>query len=127
MSRATRARSSATARPNSAARIARQTPTSRIAVGEEPEEVALRDVLARERRREDGVQLGEEPDRRAEGEPAVEVLAVRPVAKPEADEGGEPEQRLERERAGEQVGLARGPGESRAATVRAPRQIAQSA
>ena len=74
-------------------------------VREEPEEVALRDEIARERWREDGVQLGEEPDRRAEGEPAVEILEVGPVAKPEADERGEPEQRLERERAGEQVGL----------------------
>ena len=67
-------------------------------VGEQPQEVALRDVVARERRREDRVELGEEPDRRAEREPAVEILAVGAVAKPEADEGSEPEQRLERER-----------------------------
>ena len=96
-------------------------------VGEEPQEVALRDVVARERRREDGVELGEEPDRRAEGEPAVEILEVGPVAEPEADERGEAEQRLERERAGEQVGLARGPGRGSGSAVPSPRQIAQSA
>ena len=45
-------------------------------VGEQPQEVALRDEVARERRREDVVQLGEERQRRAEREPAVEVVAV---------------------------------------------------
>ena len=42
-----------------------------------------------------------------------------PVAKPEADERGEPEQRLERERAGEQVGLAAVRRRGRAAPCRA--------
>ena len=46
------------------------------AVREQAQEVALRDVAAREQRREDVVQLGEERERRAQREPAVEVLAA---------------------------------------------------
>ena len=56
------------------------------AVREQAQEVALRDVVAREQRREDVVQLREERERRGEREPAVEVLAVLPVAEPEADQ-----------------------------------------
>ena len=53
------------------------------AVGEQAQEVALRDVAAREQRREDVVELREEREGRAEAEPAVEVVAARAEAKPE--------------------------------------------
>ena len=85
-------------------------------VGEEPQEVALRHVLARERRREHRLELGEQPDRRAEGEPAVEVLAVRAVAEAEADERDQAEDGLERDRAGQQIGAAVRPGRAAAAS-----------
>ena len=84
-------------------------------VGEEPQEVALRYVLARERRREHRLELGEQPDRRAEGEPAVEVLAVRAVAEAEADERDQAEHGLERDRGGQQAGRP-GPGRAAAAS-----------
>ena len=68
------------------------------AVGEQAEEVALRDEVARELGLEHVVQLGEERQGRAEREPAVEVLAVAAVADREADRGGEREQRQDRQR-----------------------------
>ena len=75
------------------------------AVREHAQEVALRDVAAREQRREDVVELCEEREGRAEAEPAVEVVAARAEAKPEADHRDQREQRLRRERAHQQERL----------------------
>src|SRR5207244_4042585 len=65
------------------------------AVGEQPQEVALRDERTREERREDVVQLGKEPKRGGEGEPTVEILPVRAVAQAESDERDKAEHRLQ--------------------------------
>jgi hypothetical protein len=75
--------------------------------------VRMRDVVARERRREDAVQLGEQPDGRAEGEPAVEILAVSAVAEPESDHRDQAQHRLQGKRGREQSRLAAGGVERR--------------
>ena len=83
ISRATRARSSATARPNSASPIARQTPDEQHPEGEDTKEVAREDVVARTERREHVVEVGEHDERERQRQPAVEVAAVAAVAQPE--------------------------------------------
>ena len=62
------------------------------AVGEHHDEVALRDVAGREQWREDVVERRREQQRRAEREPAVEILAVLAVAAREADHREQREQ-----------------------------------
>src|SRR5262245_26108605 len=74
-------------------------------VGEQAQEVALRDVAARELRREDVVELGEQRQRRAQAEPAVEVVAAGPEAEPEADHRHQRQNSASGERGGEQQGL----------------------
>ncbi len=70
-------------------------------VREHAQEVALRDVGAREQRLEDEVQRREEHQREAEREPAREVVVALAEALAPADDGDERDQRLQRERAGE--------------------------
>ena len=101
ISRATRARSSATARPNSANWIARQAPIEEDDEREHAQEVALRHERAREQRLEDEMQRREEHQREAEREPAREVVAAAHEAHAPADDRDERHERLERERAGE--------------------------
>jgi hypothetical protein len=67
------------------------------AVRDEAQEVSLGDDAARHDRREDVVQLRGEHQRGRKGQPAVEVLAVAPVAEAEAADGHEAEEALERE------------------------------
>ena len=98
MSRATRARSSATARPNSAWPIARQTPTSEHAVCDHAQEVALEHEVARHDRCQHEVEVGERGKRRGEAQPAVEITPGAPEAKRKADEGDEPERGQHEER-----------------------------
>ena len=85
------------------------------AVGEQPQEVALRDVAVREQRREDVVQLGEERQSCAEAEPAVEVVPAGAETQAPADHGHKREQRLDRQRARELERLLRAhvPGDGR--------------
>jgi hypothetical protein len=65
------------------------------AVRDEPQEVTLQDLVARDQRLEDEVQVGEERERGREAQPAVEVPAVAPVAQAEANDCDEPESRKE--------------------------------
>ena len=70
-------------------------------VREHAQEVALRDVRAREQRLEDEMERGEEHEREAEREPAREVVAAACVAQTPADDRDETDERLQGERAGE--------------------------
>ena len=91
MSRATRARSSATARPNSACADRPPDADEEHREGEDAEEVAREDVVARTERREDVVEVGEDDERERQRQPAVEIAPVAAVAQPEADDGDERE------------------------------------
>ena len=68
---------------------------------EHAQEVALRDVRAREQRLEDEMKRGEEHQREAERQPACEVVAAAHEARAPADDGDERDERLQRERARE--------------------------
>ena len=85
------------------------------AVGEDPQVIAGRDRAARQQRRHDVVERGEEQQCRPQGDPAVEVPAPSPEATAEADHCDEIEQRLQREREREQErrGVATRRGERR--------------
>ncbi len=67
-------------------------------VGDDAQEVALRDDVARELWCEHVVELGEQRHRRPESEPAVEVLSVPAIANREAEPGEQSQEREERER-----------------------------
>ena len=118
-------------RPPARTRVGRspaaRQPTSSTAVGQQPQEVARRDLGARPQGREDVMQLGEQGQRRGQREPAVEVEGERPVAPAEADHRDEPEQRVRRQQAGQRerracVGGGREGGQRRAgAHQRRPR------
>ena len=64
------------------------------AVRQQAQEVALRDVAAREHGREDVVQLREERQRRGQTDPAVEVVPAGAEAEPPAHHREQREQRL---------------------------------
>ncbi len=59
--------------------------------GEDPEQVALEDVVARAGGCEHVVEVGEHDEREGERQPAVEVAPVAAVAQAEADDGDERE------------------------------------
>ena len=59
--------------------------------GDQAQEVALEDELARDDRRQHEVDVREERERHRQAEPAVEVAPVAAVANPEADQCDEPE------------------------------------
>ena len=61
------------------------------AEGEEPKQVARKDVVARTDRREHVVEVGEDDERQGQRQPAVEVAAVAAVAQSEPDRGNERE------------------------------------
>ena len=65
---------------------------------EHAQEVRLRDGVAADERREQVVERREEHQRRAEAEPAVQVVTPVVHAEPEADDGEQVQERLRRER-----------------------------
>ena len=83
-------------------------PDHEYRVGQQRQEVGLRDLVAAEQGPEDQAQRREEHQRRAEREPAVEVLTTRAEAKPEADDGDQDQERLQSKRHGQQRGRVRG-------------------
>ena len=74
------------------------------AVRDHTEEVTLRDVVAAQQRREKVVQRGEQHQRCAQAEPAVEVLSLLSKPQAEADDREQVEQRLRREESRENRG-----------------------
>ena len=74
-------------------------------VREEAQEVARRDVAVGDERREDVVQVSEERERRAEGEPAVEIVPARAIAEAEPDNGDEAQESADGERCAQQPRL----------------------
>ena len=73
------------------------------AVGQQPQEVALRDEGRPGKRREDEVDRREEHQRQTERQPAVQVLVARAEAVAEADHADEVDEGHQRERGREQV------------------------
>jgi hypothetical protein len=71
------------------------------AVGEQTQIVALRHVANADERREEEMQRREQHQRRAEREPAVEVLALQAIAVREPDDREQIEQALRRQHAAE--------------------------
>src|SRR5207248_3371007 len=63
---------------------------------------ALRDEAAAQQRGEEVVQRGEQHQRRAQAEPAVEILALLPESETEADDRQETQKGLRRQDAGEE-------------------------
>ena len=68
----------------------------RMESGEDPEKIALQDVITRSSRCEHVVQIGKDDQRQGEREPAVEITPVAAIAHSEADDGREGEHGEER-------------------------------
>ena len=75
-------------------------------VREHAQEIAERDAIGGQHRREDVLELGEERQRGSERQPAVEILAAPPETEAEADNRQETEQRLQPEGDGQQLRMA---------------------
>ena len=103
ISRATRARSSATARRNSVDADRAPDADEQHGVRNQAQEVALRDERRARERGEDEVDRSEEHQRQTEREPAVQILCARAEAVAETDHSHEVDERKHRQGGGEQV------------------------